>query len=79
MFDGAIVQRTLKRGFSLSVALAGIASVAIYVLARLLFTIHDEIGIPPDAALPLALWTFPVAFLASLVGYLLWKTDPGKR
>ncbi len=79
MFDGALVQLALKRCLSLSVALAGIASVAIYVLAYLLFTIHDEIGIPPDAALPLALWTFPVAFLASLVGYLLWKTDPGTR
>jgi hypothetical protein len=79
LFDGAIVQQTLKRCLSLSVALAGLASVAIYVLAYLLFTIHEEIGIPPDAALPLALWTFPVAFLASLVGYLLWKTDPEIR
>ncbi|MGC1648634.1 MAG: hypothetical protein WA741_22680 [Candidatus Sulfotelmatobacter sp.] len=79
MFDGALMQLTLKRCLSLSVALAGIASVAIYVLAYLLFTIHEEIGIPPDAALPLALWTFPVALLASLVGYLLWKTDHGIR
>jgi hypothetical protein len=79
LFDGAIVQRTLIRCLSLSVALAGIASVAIYVLAHLLFTIHEEIGIPPDAALPLALWTFPVVFLASLVGYLLWKADSGIR
>ena len=65
------MQLTPKHGLSLSVALAGIASVAIYVLAYLLFTIYEEIGIPPNAALPLALWTFPVAFLASLVGYLL--------
>jgi Gpi18-like mannosyltransferase len=79
LFDGAVVQLTLKRCLSLSVAVAGIASVAIYVLAYLLFTIHEEIGIPADAALPLALWTFPVVFLASLVGYLLWKTDPGIR
>jgi hypothetical protein len=79
LFDGALVQLTLKRCLALSVALAGIASVAIYVLAYLLFTIHEEIGIPPDAALPLALWTFPVAFLASLVGYLLWETGSGIR
>ncbi|MGA8149853.1 MAG: hypothetical protein WB952_02820 [Terriglobales bacterium] len=73
------MQLTLKRFLSLSVAVAGIASVAIYVLAYLLFTIHEEIGIPPDAALPLALWTFPVVFLASFVGYLLWKTNSGIR
>ena len=71
MFDGAIVQLTPKHGLLVSAALAGIASAPVYVVTFLLFTIHEEIGIPPDAALHFAQWTFPVAFLASLVGYLL--------
>ena len=69
-----IVQPTLKHGLLVSAALAGIVSAAVYVLAFLLFTIHEEIGIPPDEALHLAQWTFPVAFLVSFVGYWHWKT-----
>ena len=68
------MQLTLKHGLLISAALAGIASAAIYVLALLLFTIHEEIGIPPDSALHLAQWTFAVAFLVSFVGYWHWKT-----
>ena len=69
-----IVQPTLKHALLVSAALAGIASATVYVLAFLLFTIHEEIGISPDAALHLAQWTFPVAFLVSFVGYWHWKT-----
>jgi hypothetical protein len=75
----ALVQLTLKHGLLVSAALAGIASAAVYVLAFLLFTIHEEIGIPPDAALHVAQWTFPVAFLASFVGYWHWKTGSRRR
>ena len=74
--NGALVQLMLKHGLMVSTAVAGIASFAIYVLAYLLFTIHEEIGIPPDAAWHLAQWTFPVAFLASFIGYCLWKAGP---
>jgi uncharacterized RDD family membrane protein YckC len=79
LFDGAIVQLTPKPGLLVSAALAGIASAAVYFVAFLLFTIHEEIGIPPDAALHLAQWTFPVAFLASFVGYWHWKTSSKRR
>jgi hypothetical protein len=79
LFGGALVQLTLKHGLLVSAALAGIASAAMYVLAFLLFTIHEEIGIPPDAALHLAQWTFPVAFLASFVGYWHRKAGPKRR
>lgn len=70
------MQLTLKYGLLVSAALAGITSAAIYVVAYLLFTIHEEIGIPPNVALHLAQWTFPVVFLASFVGYWLWKSGP---
>ena len=73
MFGGVIAQLTLKHGLLVSAALAGIAAAAIYVLASLLFTIHEKIGIRPDAALHLAQWTFPVAFLASFVGIGIGK------
>jgi hypothetical protein len=79
LFDGAIVQLTPKHGLLVSAALAGIASAAVYVVTFLLFTIHEEIGIRPDAALHLAQWTFPVAFLASFVGYWHWKAGPKRR
>jgi hypothetical protein len=73
------VAPTLSRGLFLSAGLAVIASAAVYVLAYLLLTIHEEIGISADAALPLGLWAFPVVFLASVVGCLVGKTHPGKR
>lgn len=69
----------LQHCLSFSAALAGIASAAVYVLAYFLFTIHEEIGIPADAALPLALWTSPVVFLLSIISYLVWKAGPGTR
>ncbi len=70
------MQLTLKYGLLVSAALAGITSAAIYVVAYLLFTIHEEIGIPPNVALYLAQWTFPVVFLAIFLGYWLWKSGP---
>ena len=56
-----------------------IVSAAVYVLAYFLFTIHEEIGISADTALPLALWTFLIVFLGSLVGCLVRKARPGAR
>jgi hypothetical protein len=50
LFDGTIVEPTLKHSLSLSAGLALIASAAMYVLAYFLFTIHEEIGISADAA-----------------------------
>jgi hypothetical protein len=76
LVGNALVQLTLKYGLLVSAALVGITSVAIYVVAYLLFTIHEEIGIPPNVALHLAQWTFPAVFLASFVGYWLWKAGP---
>jgi len=79
LFRGALVQLTLIHGLLISATLAGIASAAIHVLAYLPFTIHEEICIPPEAALHLAEWAFPVAFLASFVGYCVWKAGPKRR
>jgi hypothetical protein len=73
-FGGALVQLTLKHRLLVAAGLASIASAAVCVLGYLLFTIHEEIGIPPNVALHLAGWAFPVAFLASFVGYLLWES-----
>ena len=73
------MQLTLMHGLLISAILAGIASAAIYVLAYLLFTIHEEIGIPPESALHLAGWASPVAFLASFIGYHIWKAGPKRR
>ena len=58
---------TLKHCLFFSIALAVVASAAMYVLAYFLFTIHEEIGISAAAALPLAVWTFPIVVLGSLV------------
>jgi hypothetical protein len=79
LFDGTIVEPTLKHCLSVSIGLAVIASAAMYVLAYFLFTIHEEIGISADAALPLAIWSFPIVFLGSLVGGLVRKARPGRR
>jgi hypothetical protein len=39
----------------------------------------EEIGNSADAALPLALWTFPIVFLGSLVGSFVGRARPGAR
>jgi hypothetical protein len=44
-----------------------------------LFTIHEEIGISTDAALPIASCTFPIVFLGSLIGYLVKKVGGRSR
>ena len=79
MFDGAVVEPTVKSSLSFSIGLAAIASAAMYLLAYFLFTIHEEIGISADAALPLAMWTFPIVFLGSFVSCLARKAGPGAR
>ncbi len=66
-------------GLLLSAGLAVIASAAVYALAYFLFTIHEEIGISADAALPIALWTLPIVFVGSLVGCFVRKAHPGAR
>jgi len=73
------VEPTLKHGLFLSIGLAVTASAAMYLLAYFLFTIHEEIGISADAALPLAIWTFPIALMGFIVGFLLRKAPPGTR
>lgn len=79
LFDGAIVEPALKHCLALSFGVALTASVAAYVLAYFLFTIHEEIGISSDAALPIAVWTFPIMFLGTLIDYLARKVGIGRR
>ena len=74
-----MVEPTLSHGVFLSAGLAVIASAAVYVLAYFLCTIHEEIGISIDTALPLALWTFPIVFLGSLVGCFVRKARHDAR
>jgi len=73
------VEPALKHCLSLSIGLAVIASAAMYVLAYFVFTIHEEIGVSTDAALSLALWSFPIVFLGNLVGGLVRKARPPRR
>ena len=73
---GAFVKTGLKHGLYLSAGWAAIASGAIYLLAYFLFTIHEEIGISAGTAFPLALWTFPVVFLGSLLAFLVREARP---
>ena len=73
------MKSTLKHCLFLSLGLAMTASAAMYVLAYFLFTIHEEIGISTDAALPLAIWTFPIMFLGCVVGFLVRDARPGMR
>jgi lipopolysaccharide export LptBFGC system permease protein LptF len=67
----------LKYCFSRSAGLAVIVSLAIYLLTYFLLTTHAEIGISADVAFPIALWTFPVAFLGSMLVLLVKKARPG--
>lgn len=57
------MEPTIKRSLWVSFGLALMASVAAYFLAFFLFTIHEEIGISADAALPIAGCTFPIVLL----------------
>lgn len=67
------MEPTIKRSLWVSFGLALMASAAAYFLAFFLFTIHEEIGISTDAALPISSCTFPIVFLGSLIGYLVKK------
>ena len=67
----APVEPTIKCRLWLSFGLALMASVAAYLMAFFLFTIHEEIGVSADAALPIAGCTFPIVFLGSLIVYLV--------
>ncbi len=73
------MEPTIKRSLWVSFGLALMASVAAYFLAFFLFTIHEEIGISTDAALPIAGWTFPIVLLGSLIGCLVKKVDGRSR
>jgi hypothetical protein len=73
------VEPTIKRGLWVSFGLALMASVAAYFLAFFLFTIHEEIGISADAALPIAGCTFPIVFLGSLIRHLVKKVGGRSR
>ena len=73
------MEPTIKRSLWLSFGLALMASVAAYFLAFSLFTIHEEIGISADAALPIAGCTFPIVFLGSLVAYPVKKVSGRSR
>jgi hypothetical protein len=84
MYGNGVVRRGnhgtgSKHCLSLSCGVALTASVAAYVLAYFLFTIHEEIGISSDAALPIAVWTFPIMFLGTLIGCLARKVGLGRR
>ena len=72
------MEPTIKRSLWLSFGLALMSSVAAYFLAFFLFTIHEEIGISVDVALPIAICTFPVVFLGSLIVYQV-KRFGGRR
>lgn len=73
------MEPTIKRGLWVSFGLALMASVAGYFMAFLLFTIHEEIGISTDAALPIAGCTFPIVFLGSLIRHLVKKVGGRSR
>ena len=75
----ARVEPRIKRSLWVSFGLALMASVAAYFLAFFLFTIHEEIGISTDAALPIAGCTFPIVFLGSLIGCLVKKVRGRSR
>ena len=57
----------LKRTLLLSITCAVGISLATYALAWGLFTTHEELGIAPGAALTIAAWTLPIAFLLTVI------------
>lgn len=61
------MQPLLKRNLLLSITYAVGTSLAAYALAWGLFTTHEELGIPPGAALTIAAWILPIAFLLSVI------------
>jgi hypothetical protein len=75
----ARVEPTIKRSPWLSFGLALMASVAAYFMAFFLFTIHEEIGVSADAALPIAVCTFPMVFLGSPIAYLVKRAGGRSR
>ena len=73
------MEPTIKRSLWVSSGLALMASVADYFLAFFLFTIHEEIGVSADAALPIAVCTFPIVLVGSLIAYLAKKVGGRSR
>jgi ABC-type antimicrobial peptide transport system permease subunit len=60
-----LLKQNLLRSFLLSLGI----SLAAFVLTWGLFTTHGELGISSHAALSVGIWTFPVAFVCSLLFY----------
>ncbi len=68
----------LKRNLGWSLLLAALTSIAVYGLAFEFFTVHEEAGIPAQAAWPIACWTFPIVFLGSAVVFAARKAGERK-
>jgi predicted ABC-type exoprotein transport system permease subunit len=61
------MEPVLKQSIFRSLTISLVVSVAIYILAFGFFTTHEEVNVPTTAAFPLAVWSFPVVFVISLL------------
>jgi hypothetical protein len=58
---------------------ASLAALAVYAGAWALFSTHEEMGVSTRAAFPLAVWTFPIVCLISLVSQLAREAGARRR
>ncbi|HET7205823.1 MAG TPA: hypothetical protein VFI95_04505 [Terriglobales bacterium] len=72
------MQSLAKRDVLRSLILAAASSVAAYLFVWGLAITHPELALPSAAALPTAIWLFPLCLVASLMIALMRHT-PGRR
>jgi hypothetical protein len=72
------MQSLAKKDVLRSLVLAGACSVAAYLFVWGLAITHPELELPSAAALPAAIWLFPLCLLASLM-FALMRHSPGRR
>lgn len=73
-----LMELPLKRCLLISLCFSVGASAAVFLIALAFFSVHEEAGISSSSALPVAIWAFPVLFLASLL-YVTFKNAGERR
>jgi uncharacterized membrane protein len=62
-----------------SLAYAMVLSIGAYALAWGLFTTHGELDVSSGTALSIAVWTFVVVLIGSMIRFAVRSADPRRK
>jgi hypothetical protein len=73
------MQSWAKRSLLRGLAYALVLSIAAYALSWGLFITHEELGVSPGVALTIAIWTFVIVLLGSVVLFAARSADARRK